>query len=233
MLTPPSPSTSPSLSPSDITNNRKRQRSHSMDSGASSSSPKRAVSLDPNHDVHDTPRPKDMSTLHIADGSQIDAYMEEQGESLVSEIRLDVPPSSSTPSSHATPALATGPSLASKLETITNLRKSPMRADETWYVVSRKWYRRWEKACSGEEDKEGRVEESDLGPVNNVDILNTDGSLVQCTEGVDVEFIPEEAWKLLEQWYVIRSLGGHTCPSVFVALIPAITSVSRILYFFI
>lgn len=177
-----------------------------MDSDASSSSPKRAASLDPNHDIHDTPRPKDMSTLHITDGKQLDAYMEEQGEATVSEIRLDVPISSTAPPLPTPPAQATELSLASKLATVDTLRKQSMQVGQTWHVVSRKWFRRWQKACSGEEDKEGTIEEKDVGPVNNADILDADGNLGQCTEGVDVEFLPQEAWDLLVQWYVICSV---------------------------
>ncbi len=176
-----------------------------MDSEASSSSPKRAASLDPNHDIHDTPRPKYMSTLHITDGKQLDAYMEEQGEGLVSEIRLDVPTSSNSPPLPTPPAQAAEASLESKLATIESLRKTPMQPGQTWHVVSRKWFSRWQKACSGEEDKEGTIEEKDIGPVNNADILNADGILGECTEGVDVEFVPQEAWNLLVQWYVICS----------------------------
>ncbi|KAJ3557337.1 hypothetical protein NM688_g1526 [Phlebia brevispora] len=209
MLTPPSPSTSPSLSPSDISTSRKRQRSLSMDSESSSSSPKRSVSLDPNHDGHDTPRPKDMSTLSISDAKHkpdIDAYMAEQGEESVADIRLDAvqtQPSDGTPALQVTPPLTDPESTpASRLNMVEDLRKAQMKIGDTWYLVSRKWFRRWQKACVGEEDKEGAIEEKDVGPVDNSNLVDMSGNITApCTEGIDVEFVPEQAWNLLAMWY--------------------------------
>lgn len=82
-----------------------------------------------------------------------------------------------------------------------------MIVGETWYVVSRRWYRRWEKACTGVMDKEGGVEEKDIGPVDNGYLVDLKGNLTASSlaEGVDVQFVPEEAWELLSEWYVLTS----------------------------
>lgn len=116
--------------------------------------------------------------------------MAEQGEESVPQ-RLTVPSVALTP--------------AQKLAAIEELRNSPMSRGDTWYVVSRQWYRRWQKACSGEVDKEGAVEEKDLGPVDNSQLADAQGNIIAPTlEHVDVEFVPESAWTLFVSWYGIR-----------------------------
>lgn len=183
-----------------------------MDSESSSSSPKRSVSLDPNHDGHDTPRPKDMSTLSISDGKHdqdIDAYMAEQGEGSMSQALDEVNQPHLTNGAPAsapqTPAATESP--AAKLAQVEQLRKGQMQIGETWYIVAKRWYKRWHKACSGEEDKEGKVEEKDLGAVDNKPLVDIRGELTaSCVEGVDVEFVPEQVWRLFVSWYVMFTL---------------------------
>lgn len=93
-----------------------------------------------------------------------------------------------------------------KYDLITAMRPSVMTVGETWYVVSRTWFRRWQKACKGEIDKDGFVLESQLGPVNNSDIHEKGRIKNGVVEGVDVEYVSEDAWKRLVQWCVcIRS----------------------------
>ncbi|OSD02956.1 cysteine proteinase [Trametes coccinea BRFM310] len=183
MLTPPSPSTSPSLNPLDHTNSRKRQRSLSMQSEPSSSSPKRSASQDPQSlQTNDIP-----SLAPDGANTEIDAYMAEQGE--------DQGQSVLTGSS-------TGLSSQQKLQFVENGMKKDMHVGETWYIVSRRWYLRWRKAMTGEEDKEGRVEEKDVGPVDNSPLCDQSGQLTSdLIEHVDCEFVPEEVWTKLEEWY--------------------------------
>lgn len=225
MLTPPSPSISPSLSPSDVSSaSRKRQRSLSMDSESSSSSPKRSVSLDPNQNGHDTPRPKDMSTLSISDAryaQDVDAYMAEQGDDVLANTQGQL-----TNGVQVSAPQATELSPAQKFELIERLRKEPMQIGQTWYIVSRRWFKRWQKACSGQVDKEGQIKEEDLGPVDNGNIVNTHGRLAQtCTEGVDVDFVPQEAWDAFVQWCVTSS--GAARASQPRAIARGYTSISR------
>ena len=86
---------------------------------------------------------------------------------------------------------------------VENALKRPMAVGETWYIVSRRWFQRWKKAMTGEEDKEGRVEEDQLGPVDNTPLCGPNGEVTSSlVEHVDCEFVPEDVWKLFEQWYV-------------------------------
>lgn len=90
-----------------------------------------------------------------------------------------------------------------KFEYIKQLRDRGMHVGETWFVVSRQWYRRWEFACQGTMDKSGGpVEENDIGPVDNTGLVDHDGNLTSnVTEGVNVEFVPEDTWKAFVAWY--------------------------------
>ncbi|KAI8974530.1 cysteine proteinase [Trametes punicea] len=182
MLTLPSPSSSPPLTAQDP-NSRKRQRSLSMQSEASSSSPKRSASQDPQ-----SIQPNDVPTLSPEDmNPEIDAYMAEQGED----------------HGQAVPSrAASGWISQQKLQFVENGMKKEMRVGETWYIVSRRWYLRWRKAMTGEEDKEGRVEEKDLGPVDNTPLCDQRGQVTSdLIEHVDCEFVPEEVWVKLKDWY--------------------------------
>ncbi|PIL25106.1 hypothetical protein GSI_12995 [Ganoderma sinense ZZ0214-1] len=190
MLTPPSPSSSPSLIPHDPTNSRKRQRSLSMESEASTSSPKRSASQDPqtlqSNDMTTAPPPILDTTTPDND---IDAYMAEQGEDTGVPLQQV-----STPSA--------GLTSAQKLQRVEDALQGTMVKGETWYVVSRRWYSRWKKAMTGEEDKEGRLEEQDVGPVDNSDLCSQSGEVTsQLLEHIDCEFVPESTWKLFEEWY--------------------------------
>lgn len=153
-----------------------------MTSDADSSSPKRAAS----QDLVQENSPKTNPNLD----ADIDAYMAEQGEDSIPQT-LNIP---TPPSENDVPP-------AEKLKTIELLSKEPMQIGETWYLVARPWYKRWHKACSGQEDKEGRVNEADLGPVDNSPLVDNGGNLISSTqEHVDVEFVPEKGWRLLVQW---------------------------------
>ena len=149
-----------------------------------------------------------MSTLSISDtnnDADIDAYMVEQGQasgeaSVVSDLRTpqisvhaSVPPSPSV--AQYTPA--------QKLERIRNLVKASMKVRETWYLVSKRWYDRWERACAGVVSKEGAIAEKDLGPVDNTPLVDLQGDIVTTFVAQDdAEFVPEEGWNLLVSWCV-------------------------------
>ncbi|KAL0572285.1 hypothetical protein V5O48_009688 [Marasmius crinis-equi] len=91
---------------------------------------------------------------------------------------------------------------ARRLETIEGLMRKPMEIGQTWYLVDRTWYKRWQKACKGEVDKEGPVVEEDLGPVAVAGLLDQYGNLkAGLAEGIEVEYVPEEAWNHFVSWY--------------------------------
>lgn len=135
-----------------------------------------------------------MSTLSLTD--EIDSYMAEQGEpNIPGVLSLD---------SHPAPM----PSFSSvppneKIALVKRAKERKLEKGETWYLTSRVWWKRWNKACTGEVDKEGPVSEQDLGPIDNSTIVDAYGNLrVGIAEGVDVEYIPEEVWLSFVAWYV-------------------------------
>ena len=197
MLTPPSPSRSPSLTPNDATS-RKRQRTDSMDSQPSSSS-KRSISVDPSPETISA-----LQSYHLTSPSasgatlddDIDAYMADQGEATI-------PSALDAAAQHWQNNVATTSNLSGqqRLDLIDKLCENPMQPGTTWYLVSRRWWRRWRKACSGEVDKEGPVTEAELGPVDNSSIVDNYGSVVRALiEHIDVEFVPESVWQHLCSW---------------------------------
>lgn len=196
----PSPAASPSSKVSDLdvgATRRKRQRSESMQSD--SSSLKRAASEGPTtvRATHDAPA-QDLS-------NDIDAYMADQGEDALNTVTLIPPP---TPP-HEPPANLNP---EQKLDYVSQRRTRQMQVGDTWYIVSRVWYRRWEVACQGIVDKSGPVEEKDIGPVDNTPLVDRDGNLVSnLAEGVDVEFVPWDVWKALTTWCV-----SDLCPPLLI-----------------
>lgn len=127
-----------------------------------------------------------MADLSLADANhQIDTYMADQGDG------DSMPPLSQS-------------NLAARVPQIEALKSSPMEPGQTWFLVSSAWYKRWKKACTGEVDKEGGVNPADLGPMDNDDIMDNDGIDLRThlVEHEDIEFVPEEAWKLFTTWFV-------------------------------
>ena len=123
--------------------------------------------------------------------------MRDQGEQ---DITLHGPPSHGA--SSGTQALPSDPK--ERYSYITALQRRGMVPGEWWYIVAHSWYRRWKKACTGEVDKEGAILEDQLGPVDNSAFFkgsefDRSASLI---EGIDVEFVPSEAWDALVQWCV-------------------------------
>lgn len=186
----PSPADSPTLKPKDLSPHipsRKRQRSQSMQSDTSSSSAKRSQSGGPSND----------GGVFTANQTitDVDAYMAEQGEAdIPATIHLSEP----THPQNGTVQIVPPPE---KLSAIKKLRQQPLAVGDTWYIIARWWYKRWEKACTGEIDKEGGVEESAIGPVDNSSLLDKDTNVISAlVEGIDVEFVPKDAWELFVTW---------------------------------
>ncbi|KXN92430.1 Ubiquitin carboxyl-terminal hydrolase 4 [Leucoagaricus sp. SymC.cos] len=199
MNTLPSPASTPSPSSNDspAQAGRKRQRSQSMQSDKSSGSVKRAASEAPAQDATFQNNQADqMSTLSLADQAQeIDAYMATQGED-------SIPTTLSVSQQSQSMVAAENMSPSEKLVFVEDGKKERMEIGQTWFLVSHVWYKRWRKACTGEEDKEGAVTEQELGPVDNSPLIDSDGSLKQgLLEGEDVEFVPQHVWRYLTIWY--------------------------------
>lgn len=91
-----------------------------------------------------------------------------------------------------------------KVARIKYLRDKPMVAGDTWYIVSRQWFRPWEIACGILSDKSlESLQEKDIGPPDNSSLFDSQGNLTSnLVEQIDVEFLPEEAWSELVAWCV-------------------------------
>jgi len=163
------------------------------DSAVSTSSVKRSTA-DNSSNEHRArgPLPDQPSTPSSDLNQDIDAYMAESDA-------LHIPPIVSLPSYEET---AMPPvSLQEKHQIVKKGKDRKMEVGETWYLVSRVWYKRWEKACTGEVGKDGPVGEEELGPVDNSGLLDTYGDLLPSqAEGIDLEYVPEEVWNLFVQW---------------------------------
>jgi ubiquitin carboxyl-terminal hydrolase 4/11/15 len=162
---------------------RKRQRSTSSDLSSHASSPKRAAS-------------DETSNLPLPSDKDADASMLVEGQQGLS---LNDP--SPSPSPHTPPS-------AAHLATIDQLKKSPLKENDIWYLVSKIWYNRWENACRGVLSKEGPS--THAGPVDNSDIVSSNGKLNPgVMDGVTVELVPNAVWQKLVEWWVLMFHDFH------------------------
>lgn len=168
-----------------------------MQSDTSSSSAKRTVSDgSPLDGIVHSPRDDQLSSLSLTDYTQdIDAYMAEQGEAEIpAVISFELSPVDCSVTFSSMPP-------QEKTSFVEKGMSGKMVVGETWYLVSRDWWKRWQKACTGSIDKEGGVTEGQLGPVNNSGLLDAFGNLhSSLAEGVDVEYVPEDVWKSFVSW---------------------------------
>ena len=129
--------------------------------------------------------------------------MDSQGESDILESTLLPPPHQPNPTpSHPSPEDALSSTFL-RFQAVDAMHDMPLIEGSIWALVSKSWWRRFEKAATGEVDKEGGVNEDRLGPVDNSLLLDTGGNLDEnLVEGVDFECIPEVAWNWLTTLYV-------------------------------
>ncbi|GAA5999783.1 putative ubiquitin-specific protease UBP12 [Rhodotorula paludigena] len=97
--------------------------------------------------------------------------------------------------------------------------KRPLEEGDTWYLVSRAWYRRWQTACSGvaqSKDDDVALSPEQVGPINNSDLVDTDGTSLRKGVVLDVDCVavPEVVWKVLEEWY---GSDGRSFPRLVIA----------------
>ncbi|GAA5907514.1 hypothetical protein JCM8208_001400 [Rhodotorula glutinis] len=93
-----------------------------------------------------------------------------------------------------------------QLQMIEGVKDSPLEAGDSWFLVSRAWYRRWQTACSGvaaTKDDDDSLTPDQVGPIDNSDLVADDGVSLRkpLLVGVDVEVLPVPAWRYLEEWY--------------------------------
>jgi ubiquitin carboxyl-terminal hydrolase 4/11 len=143
-----------------------------------------------------SPRTVPLSNLSLSDpiNGDVDTYMAEQGHDDITPLSIHPPAGLS---SKPTPS---GPE---KYQTITAKKERSIKAGETWYIVEKKWYDRWRRACTGDFGKHEPVQESDIQAVDNSELMENGYLLsAEIVEGVNFELIPDDAWELLVQWYV-------------------------------
>lgn len=87
---------------------------------------------------------------------------------------------------------------------ITEMVDGQLEAGDSWFLVSRAWYRRWLTACSGmpEEKDDVLVSMEDVGPLDTQSLIDSaTGSLrVPVTVGADCILLPAQAWGMLTAW---------------------------------
>lgn len=171
---------------------RKRLRSESGASSTSgASSPKRAASLSPATPGNVKSPLTTESSLSVQE-KDADEVMQSQSAAL----SLTDGPS---------PGLTSETTMSPKqrLDKIEGLKSRPLKLGETWYIVSRPWYRKWASACGGAPVKGAPESESQVGSVDNSAIAGSGSNKLNgepLEEGISIELLPQEAWDLLVSW---------------------------------
>lgn len=114
---------------------------------------------------------------------------------------------SSLPSYASLTSITTVPSKPdgpTQLQIINELKSSELVAGDSWYIIGREWYRKWETCCSGiaesKEDDTG-LSMDDVGPINNAKITDENGNLKKrMVDGLTITIVPRSSWELLSSW---------------------------------
>lgn len=199
---------------------KRRERSPSAESNNSTASNKRSnsgsssqlntTSNTPPTTVqsHHTPSTASsrMAAMDINPGSN-DGSSSASTEPLMSEngeaSSLSTTTGTAIPARHSPPADG-----QVQLQLVLDPAKKPLAEGDTWFVVDRRWFRRWQAACGSSkgDDSDSKdlqdVTMEEVGPIDNSQIANpTTGRLLRpVVEGQDVVFLPGESWHLLEAW---------------------------------
>jgi len=89
---------------------------------------------------------------------------------------------------------------------ISNLLKSSLKKDDTWYLVDTKWFKQWKKYVGWDHWDTSSIGEKSAnpGPIDNSGLFK-EGSNEFLKEGLidELEYalIPKEGWKKLFEWY--------------------------------
>lgn len=187
---------------------KRRERSPSAESVNSTASNKRSNSGSTSTSQHQHLSPPQsqhnrMAAMDINPGSN-DGSSSSSTEPLMSEN------GEALPTSHAIPARSDPPADGqAQLEMVLEPAKKPLEEGDAWFVVDRKWFRRWQAACGsskGDDSDDAKdlqdISMNDVGPIDNSQIANpSTGRLLRpVVEGQDVVFLPGESWHLLEAW---------------------------------
>ncbi|GAA5827452.1 hypothetical protein JCM11251_003818 [Rhodosporidiobolus azoricus] len=111
-----------------------------------------------------------------------------------------------------------GPAGDNQLSVILELKNQPLEEGDTWFLISRQWFRRWQTACSGgratnKEDMEFEgLKPEEVGPVDNGSLLEEGPDGVErlrknppVRADEDVVMVPAPAFRYLEEWHGLTS----------------------------
>ncbi|KAF8323520.1 uncharacterized protein EI90DRAFT_3076907 [Cantharellus anzutake] len=172
-----------------------RKRPRSTTSSDSSTTYKRGASEDAIASAASTP------SATVTPSVGMDAYMREQDKDDVCLPGDTITRGNDPIASSSKPM----PIPSEQLTLIESLVQRTPQPGETWYIISRGWYQKWHDACSGRISKTiSDPSTIPLGPIQNDAIVGADGTLRMepaLQEGEDIEYLPDQAWKLLVEWY--------------------------------
>ena len=176
-----------------------RKRPRSTTSSDSATTYKRGASEDAIASAASTP------SAMVTSPADVDAYMQEQESGDIALHDGTSIPSLDSIGSSSEPM----PSPSGQLTLIETFSRKRPQPREIWYIVARDWYQKWHDACSGRISKTTVAPTGPIGPIRNDNITSPDGSLrlePLLIEGEDIEYLPEEAWNLLVEWYDLKLL---------------------------
>jgi len=117
----------------------------------------------------------------------------------------DPPPSYTPPTPPApevTPASGLCPPGEVQDEIIAENQRALPEAGDSWYLVSRAWYRRWQVATSGQATKEETpLSIDEVGPIDTFSLIDSSGNLrMPLLADVDVSVLSSQSWGMLKDW---------------------------------
>lgn len=82
-------------------------------------------------------------------------------------------------------------------------------ANETWYLISFKWYKLWKEhvGFDSEDDKATTPSQTQVEPIDNSDLVNAGANDTRprlksgLLEDSDYALVPEQVWNMLHTWY--------------------------------
>ncbi|ENH64585.1 Putative ubiquitin carboxyl-terminal hydrolase 12 [Fusarium oxysporum f. sp. cubense race 1] len=183
-----------------------------------SSSPlkRRASSMDPENDA-DRTRDVDMGTSQA--NESIEGASQLAPESLPRDMSVEAPEPTANSATDAFPAQPI-PSLQEQIKIIETLLKAYQEAQvkegDKAYLVSNTWVQKALSLRGGSKDsKEGDSTSDLLGPVDNSDIIEevvtepTGKEYIRLKQGTnenEFTLFPEDAWKMVVDWYGIKNV---------------------------
>jgi hypothetical protein len=90
-------------------------------------------------------------------------------------------------------------------------KHSKLVANETWYLISYKWYKLWKEhvGFDSEDDKTTTSSQTQVEPIDNSDLVNAGASELPrlklgLLEDSDYALVPEQVWNMLHTWYAFH-----------------------------